>query len=375
MSLRLRLRRIVVSVIAAVALSACAMSPGMYMGSPADAQRQLESDERFKSGDVSIGRLVSIDAELLKQQRQRSPAVEDVSHLYADAGAYRVGPGDILNIIVWDHPELSLAAATAAASIEGGNVGTGYNVSRDGRIQFPFAGAVKVAGLTELQVRDKLTKLLAVYITDPQLTVQVRTYRNSRVYVEGEVNSPGLLNVDDIPMTLLEALNRAGGFTPNADRSTITLSRNGQKTTINLARLIDQGINPNRVLLKHGDILRVEHRDKTKVFLIGEVLSPQALTMHDGELTLAQALGEAGGASIASNPGQIYVIRNGVDGKADIYHLDANSPVALILASGFQLQPRDLVYIDPARVVRWNRVISNIVPSYGAVVSTIDATR
>lgn len=360
--------------ITTLSLSACAMAPGMYMGSPGKTLEQLQNDPALQDGDIPIGNLVTIDAEFIKEQRLNRPMANDVSHLYGQAGAYKVGPGDILNIIVWGHPELSLAGATQAASIEGGNVGTGYNVSKDGRIQFPFAGAVKVAGLSELEIRDKLSGMLATYITDPQLTVQIRDYRNSRVYLDGEINKPGLLSLNDIPMTLPEALNRAGGLTQDADRSSIVLTRQGRETTINLTQLTEQGVNPNSILLRNGDMLRINHREKAKVFLLGEAYRPQALTMHDGELTLAQALGEGGGVSIGSNPGQVYVIRSDEDGKANIYHLNADSPTALILASGFQLQPHDMVYIDPARVVRWNRVISNILPSYGAVVSTVNAT-
>ena len=368
------IKKLLLLAVTSVTLSACAMAPGMYMGSPDDAQYELENNENLKDGDNPIASLISINAELIREQAQHQPAIDAVDHLTSSASAYTVGPGDILNIIVWDHPELSLAGATQAASIEGGNVGTGYNVSADGRIQFPFAGAVKVAGLTELQIRNKLTSALSTYITEPQLTVQIRSYRNQRVYLSGEVNRPGLQNLDDIPMSLPEALNRAGGLTKEADRSSIVLNRQGQETRINLTRLIEQGLNPNRIMLKNGDMVRVNNRDRAKVFLLGEVIRPQSLVMNDGQLTLAQALGEAGGANISSHPGQVYVIRADKNKQAEIYHLDANSPVSLILASRFELHPQDIVYIDPARVVRWNRVISNILPSYSAVLGTVNVT-
>lgn len=365
----MRIKTTLLLAVTSAALSACAMAPGMYMGGPGSAQHELENDEKLKDGEAPAGALITIDAELIKQQSLNQPVDSNVNHLFGNPTAYTVGPGDVLNIIVWDHPELSLSGATAATSSAGGNVGNGYYVSTDGRIQFPFAGTVKVSGLTELQIRDKLTKSLATYITSPQVTVQVQSYRNSRIYLDGEISTPGLQNLNDIPMTLPEAINRAGGFTQNADRSSIVLTRQGKETRINLAQLTEQGINPNRIMLKNGDMLRVNSRDRAKVFMLGEVLRPQSLVMNDGQLTLAQALGEAGGTSIASNPGQIYVIRKGKQEQAEIYHLDANSPTALILASGFQLSPQDMVYVDPARVVRWNRVISNILPSYGAVIS------
>lgn len=370
----MRIKTTLLLAVTSVALSACAMAPGMYMGGPGSVQNELDNNEQLKDGEAPAGALITIDAALIKHQTLNQPVITNVNHLFGNPTAYTVGPGDVLNIIVWDHPELSLSGATGAASTEGSNVGNGYNVSSDGRIQFPFAGAVKVSGLTELQIREKLTKTLAKYITDPQLTVRVQSYRNSRVYLDGEVNNPGLQNLNDIPMTLPEALNRAGGLTENADRSSIVLTRNGKETVINLAKMTAQGINPNRIMLKNGDMLRVNNRDRAKVFMIGEVLKPQALVMNDGQLTLAQALGEVGGTSISSNPGQVYVIRKGKQEQAEIYHLDANSPTALILASGFQLKPQDMVYVDPARVVRWNRVISNILPSYGAAISTVNAT-
>lgn len=371
----MRIKQLLILVVTSLTLSACAMSPGMYMGSPERVEQSLESDESLQDAGVPIASITTIDADFIRNQVQHRPAIDNVSHLLGNGqGSYTVGAGDILNIIVWNHPELSLAGATAAASTQGGNVGNGYNVSADGRIQFPFAGAIKVAGLTELQIRSKLTQALATYITDPQVTVRVQAYRNGRVYLDGELNNPGQQNLDDIPMSLTEAISRAGGLSKEADRSSIILTRQGQETRINLARLVEQGVNPNRIMLKNGDMVRVNHRDRAKIFMLGEVFKPQPIVMNDGELSLAQALGEAGGPNITSHPGQVYVIRANKNQQAEIYHLDANSPTALILASGFELQPQDIVYIDPARVVRWNRVISNILPSYSAVIRTIDFT-
>ena len=66
------------------------------------------------------------------------------------------------------------------------------------------------------------------------------------------------------------------------------------------------------------------------------------------------------------------MVRNGAAGNPEIYHLDARSPVALALAGEFQLRPRDIVYVDPAPLVRWNRVISLLLPSAGLLNTTTD---
>ncbi len=356
-------------------LSACSMSPGMYMGKPQDVAAAVNNES------APPGALMTISPQLIQQLRtsQDSVVQQDIKHLFGAGSTYKIGPGDILNIVVWNHPELALVAAgsTVATNLPStAEVGNGYNVSPDGFIQFPFVGAINVSGLTEYQLRALLTKRITPYINNPQLTVRIQAYRNGRVYVDGEVRSPGLLTINDIPMTLPEAINRAGGFTPEADRSSLVLTRKGVATRINLPQLTRSGVNPAQIMLASGDLLRVVNRGESKVFMLGDVYSPRGQPLNDGQLTLAQALGEAGGVNPeTSNPRQIYVIRKGDHGNAEIYHLDASVPTAYVLAADFELKAHDMVFVDPAPIVRWNRVISMLLPSYGAVSATRDMTR
>jgi polysaccharide export outer membrane protein len=92
-------------------------------------------------------------------------------------------------------------------------------------------------------------------------------------------------------------------------------------------------------------------------------------------LTLNEALGESGGVSTTSgNAGQIYVLRSMRGQSPKIYHLDATRPLAYALSDGFELKPRDVVYVDPVPLVRWNRVISLLLPSSQAFQTTRDLT-
>jgi len=313
---------------------------------------------------------------------------DDIKVLFGSPSLYRMGPGDIVNVVVWGHPELALNPATSnrsTGSASQADVGNGYNINHDGTIQFPMVGPVKVAGLTENEVRDRLTRLLSEYVRNPQVTVRMQAYRHQRIYVDGEVNQPGLQTMDDIPMTLPEAINRAGGFTGAADRSSIVLTRKNRSIEINLPELTRKGVNPGRILLANGDLVRVRNRDESRIFVLGEVMAPGALDMRDGQLTLTEALGEAAGASpYTSEARQIYVIRkpaaqqgDEIDmAKAEIFHLDARSPAAYLLANDFKLQPRDVVFVDPAPVVRWQRVVSNVLPSYDSMfINTRNTTR
>lgn len=376
-SLPLRLARLSVITLAAAVLSACALSPGMHMGSPSDVQGKLNE----QGDEAPPGALINITPQLLKeQQAAMSQAISgDVRALFGTPQPYTIGPGDILNIMVWDHPELALMPITSSrsqGSPSQADIGNGYNVDASGIVQFPYVGALKVTGMTELEVRNALMKKLASYIKDPQVTVRVQSYRNRRVYVDGEVRTPGLQVMDDLPMTLPEALSRAGGFTKEADRSTIELTRKQKSVRISMPDLLRLGINPNKIMLANGDMIRVRSSVESKVFVMGEVLDARTQPMLDGEWTLADALGAAGGPNpLTSQVNQIYVVRKGKKDDAEIYHLDARNPTAFVLANGFQLKPDDLVYVDPAAVVRWQRVISNLLPSYAAVTATRSATR
>ena len=240
----------------------------------------------------------------------------------------------------------------------------GFIVDSNGEIFFPHAGRVRLAGLTEAEAAEEITRRIRPVIKDPQVTVRISSFRSRRAYVDGEVRVPGTQIFTDVPMTLPEAINRAGGVTPSGDRSFVTLTRGNRTTVIDLLRLQDLGVNPNRILLESGDQVTVRHREERKVFVMGEILRPSAVVMRNGRLTLNEALGEAGGPNLATaDTSQIYVVRNNGEGSPVLYHLKANSASALALAETFPLQPRDVVYIDPVPLVQWNRIINLVLPS------------
>ncbi|MFC5512691.1 polysaccharide biosynthesis/export family protein [Massilia jejuensis] len=295
---------------------------------------------------------------------------------------YAIGRGDVLSIVVWDHPELAgggMTAATAAADANGTNASAaanvpqpGFVVDHQGRIQFPFAGLLPVEGLTEEAARALLTQKLARYIANPNITLRVQSYRSKRVYIDGEVKQPGLQAINDIPMTLVEALNRAGGLLPTADQSRIALERGDERYRINLRDLVQRGINPGNIMLAPGDVVRVHSRDESKVFVSGEVVTPKALTMHNGRLTLNEALGETGGISpLSGDARQIYVVRKTPE-RTRVFQLDARLAGSLAMAESFELRPKDVVYVAASPLANWNRHLSLLFP--GALTSAVGVT-
>ncbi|AMG39547.1 MULTISPECIES: polysaccharide biosynthesis/export family protein [Achromobacter] len=360
------LSRAIAAIALVSSLGACALSPGMtfnakHLVDPLDPN--------------SVAQIKEITPSLVLDDNRARQALLDndgISRLVDKAEPYRIGPGDILSIVVWDHPELVLptqtyAIGTGVTELAFGDTASGipgYTVSSTGYIQFPYTGLLKVAGLTELQARNLIVNSSGKYIQDPQITVRVLGYRSKRVYVEGEVKTPGTVAINDIPMTLLEAINRAGGVLPTGDRSSVYVIREGKKTRVNLPALIDRGQDLNQVMLKSGDIVRVTPRDESKVFVTGEVTVPSTIVMRDGRLTLNEALGVAGGPNqLTADSSQVFVVRSTEQATPLVFHLNAASPQAYAVAEKFELQPKDVVFVDTAALVRWNRFISNLFPS------------
>lgn len=308
--------------------------------------------------------LQPITWDLIARLQQAAPdAMLGNRDLLTPSQAYRIGAGDVLAIVVWEHPELGMSTMGTDK-----NATPGYLVGDAGDIQFPYLGKFRVTGMTESEAYTAITRALGRIIRNPQVTLRVQDYRSQRVYIDGEVKTPGVYSVTDLPMSLPEALNRAGGALTNSDLSRLQLNRKGKQHLINMSALVAKGVNPNSILLQAGDMLRVPGRDESKVYIIGEVSKPLALPLQNGRMTLNAALGEAAGVSpITGNARQVYVIRTRADAangaQPAVYHLDAKSPTALILAEQFELQPKDVVYVDASSLANWNRVISLILPS------------
>ena len=355
--------------LAGLLLAGCTVVPGITVDYDADERWEvIESEDSPSHFEV-----IPISAELLRRQVAARREARIEASILSDRlpvrdYEYRVGPQDILNVVVWSHPELSNPMGNFQ-DIEA----MGRLVRDDGTIFFPYVGTVPVAGLTLEEIRQYLTERLRPYIASPQLDVRVVAFRSKKLYVTGYVNEPGVLPLTDVPITVMDAINLAGGFHELADKRVAVLTRNGASRRIDIQALYARG--EGNLLLSDGDVLYIPNNEDNKVFVMGEVNRQSSVFMDHGELTLAEAISQAEGFDLSTaNTRGVYVIRpdyraltaddEGIETiRPVIYHLDAHTATALILADAFELQPRDIVYVSSSPIVRFNRVMAQILPT------------
>ncbi len=341
--------------------SGCTIRPGSHLPtSDKEIVGEVEQDisEQVKIYPITFDLIRDISKPIEKPRA--NPALE----VAIDKYEYKVGKGDILNIIIFEHDELTNPSGSYRSAAESGTW-----VRSDGTIYFPYVGKMLVANKTLEQIRQELSRKLGKYIEEVKVDVNVAQFVSKKVYLTGEIKMPGRVHLTNIPLTLLDAINLAGGLSDRADWQNVILSRGETDEIISLQALLQHGVLTENRLLQPNDIVHVPRNDSLKVFVLGEIRKPSTLLMDRTGMRLTEALSTVGGFNEGSADATgVFVIRRSVDNsttKANIYQLDLFDASATILGAEFELAPYDVIYVTATPIERWNRVINGLTPILG----------
>jgi polysaccharide export outer membrane protein len=210
---------------------------------------------------------------------------------------YKIGPKDLLEITVFERPELSQTV----------------RVSEDGSISLPF-GNIRAEGLTKEELEKKLAQVLdEKWLKNPRVTVFIREYQSQRVSVIGAVGKPGIYELIG-RVSLLEIISQAGGLTDRASSELYVLreGKNGiqAKLAIDLNDLIINNNQKLNVPLMPKDVINIPIDQIINVFVFGAVRNPGALQVKmSKKITLLQAIAQAGGTADGASQSGIVIKR------------------------------------------------------------------
>lgn len=254
-----------------------------------------------------------------------------------------LGPGDVLNLALYGEPQLDANEVP---------------VGPDGRISYLEASGVVAAGLTVDEFREKLNEELGKYRRAAQTIVVPVAYKSKKYFVLGKVTQRGAFPLDR-PMTLLEAVGRAGGMETglSSDRSLIELadlsrafiSRNGRQLPVNFEKLFQEGDLTQNVTLEPNDYIYFPASDQKEVFVLGAVQFPGAYQYSQNTGALG-AVAARGGFNARAWKNKVLVIRGGLS-KPQMFEIDAHEVLGA-RKSDVRLQARDIVYVSERPWVR-----------------------
>ena len=347
-----------------IMLAGCAMAPGSFV--QFKALKDSKPNPALLNAQVSV---TPVDADVVRRLSESNVKTnqELISLLEAERNRYdyRVGPGDILSIIVYDHPELTIPAGEQRSAAESGNL-----VNPDGTIFYPYTGRIKVDGQTVDEIRETVTLLLSEFIKDPQIEVRVAQFNSKFVFVTGAVNKPGRVALRNTPLTLIDAVQLASGFAPNANHHELQITRRNLTASVSSYDLLKSGDLSQNIVLRAGDLVHVPDDSTQRVYVMGEVTRPGQVAMGSTRLTLTDVITEVGGIQESSaDAAGVFVIRPSSDSTklADVYQFDLRNSIAYVFSNQFRVMPNDIVYISTTDLGRLNRVIDQVTPALDLV--------
>ena len=321
---------------------------------------------------------------------------------------YKIGISDVVLLAT----PATVSTTALSALIAAQNKHQGYTIQDDGAISIPDIGRIAIAGQTIEEAEATIFQALVENQIDPKFSLEIIEFNARSVSVDGSVNFPKAVPITMKPLTLQNALQNAGGIVSlTPEYTTIRILRNNKEYIIPLQQIQGQPDLQN-FILQDGDSIHVENsfrkqiaindansaavataqiktdlkREQSEVerktfltklelgavkrdyvYLAGEVAKQGRFPLPFNNIaSVADAIySENGIRTREGDLSQIYILRGtSSDTSVIAYHLDAKNAVNLLLATKMQLRPNDIVFVAEQHVTAWNRVISQMLPTF-----------
>jgi polysaccharide biosynthesis/export protein len=272
-------------------------------------------------------------------QAEQAPGNGQASETHAEqapgrgqaSASIKIGPGDLLEITVFDVPEMTQQVRVGA----------------DGKAELELLGNTELAGLTAQEAAETIARELRdqKFLQRPQVNVLVKEFASQGVSVMGEVQHPGVYQVLG-PRSLLDVISMAGGLTNVADTRVTVKRRSGaeDKLTVKLKTDDPDTSLSNNVQVYPGDLVLVPRAGI--VYVLGDVNRPGGFVMQDsGKISLLQALAQAGGPSKTASLSKAVLLRKSAQGQGYVTHKLDVSKIERGQEEDVELGTNDILFV------------------------------
>lgn len=373
---------------------------GSWIASSGPSKTQITAEGRKSSPSI---RVVDIDERAVQRivaaQRDQlfSTALGD-----GRAAKYAVGPGDFLEISIWEAPPAMLfGSAPSSGSPVLTNTGAGavaprvatvpeQMVAEDGSISVPFAGTMKVVGKSPRQIESAIVGKLAGKANRPQVLVSVTRNVSANVTVVGEVAKSLQMPLTAKGERVLDAIAAAGGLRDQVpvQKATVRLTRGSTVLSMPLERVIKDPA--ENIQLLSGDVVTTLYQPLS-LTVLGAANKNQELTFEAQGITLTQALARSEGLlDNRADARGVFIFRfelpQAVEDKSRselvttdgriplVYRLDLKNPASFLVAQTFPMRNGDVVYIANAPAAELQKFVTILTDSVFSAANIVHLT-
>ena len=336
----------------------CSTLPGINK----EPKKQKNSDpsaSNFTINDINVDIIDINDLNENQIRKYNSSNIKEIkysirqfSNIYNYKYEYVLGSSDVISINLSETEDID------------GN----YIIGPNGSIDLPFVGRVNIKNFTLNEAKQKLISVLKKYYRNYDLQVKIEEFNSSKVYILGAVKNQITIDLNQKPIKLIDAAIQAN-YSPNSSSKDFGnkgfLRRDNEVYKIDLNSIFQSTDTKDNFYLKKDDVLFVD-RNSDALHIFGEVTRP-GIYFPNKDYSLTELISSANMNKLTANASKVYVIREDYNSflKINIFKINIKDPINLILGKKFLLKPKDIIFVPPTKLVKWNRVISLLIPQSG----------